>query len=99
MYPHLPIPTEIAFEPVNLCNAKCFCCPYSWLGEDKNYTSKKIKYMSLHIFIIGTFSSFLNIELMLPLWLGIIISVLMPVLIILEVEKEIKRDIQKNKFG
>ena len=61
----------------------------SWNFE-QNYTSKKIKYMSLHIFIIGTFSSFLNIELMWSLWLGIIISVLMPVLMILEVEKELK---------
>ncbi|MDA9669359.1 SdpI family protein [Flavobacteriaceae bacterium] len=56
----------------------------------QNYTSKKMKYMSLYIFIIGAFSSFLNIELMWSLWLGIIISVLMPVLMILEVEKELK---------
>ena len=56
----------------------------------QNYTSKKMKYMSLYIFIIGAFLSFLNIELMWSLWLGIIISVLMPVLMILEVEKELK---------
>ena len=56
----------------------------------QNYTSKKMKYMSLYIFIIGAFSSFLKIELMWSLWLGIIISVLMPVLMILEVEKELK---------
>ena len=56
----------------------------------QNYTSKKMKYISLYIFIIGAFLSFLNIELMWSLWLGIIISVLMPVLIILEVEKELK---------
>jgi len=49
MYPHLPIPTEIAFEPVNLCNAKCFCCPYSWLGEDKNYTSKKMSHEQIEL--------------------------------------------------
>ena len=54
------------------------------------YTSKKMKYMSLYIFIIGAFLSFLNIELMWSLWLGIIISVLMHVLMILEVEKELK---------
>ena len=54
------------------------------------YTSKKMKYMSLYIFIIGAFLSFLNIELMRSLWLGIIISVLMSVLMILEVEKELK---------
>ena len=51
---------------------------------------KKMKYISLYIFIIGAFLSFLNIELMWSLWLGIIISVLMPVLMILEVEKELK---------
>tara|TARA_B100001093_G_scaffold45386_1_gene38551 strand:+ start:355 stop:522 length:168 start_codon:yes stop_codon:yes gene_type:complete len=49
-----------------------------------------MKYMSLYIFIIGAFLSFLNIELIWSLWLGIIISVLMPVLMILEVEKELK---------
>jgi len=49
-----------------------------------------MKYMSLYILIIGAFSSFLKIELMWSLWLGIIISVLMPVLMILEVEKELK---------
>ena len=61
----------------------------SW-NFSQNYTSKKMKYMSLYIFIIGAFSSFLNIELMWSLWLGIIISILMPVLVILEVEKELK---------
>ena len=49
-----------------------------------------MKDISLYIFIIGAFSIFLNIELMWSLWLGIIISVLMPVLMILEVEKELK---------
>ena len=61
----------------------------SW-NFSQNYTSKKMKYISLYIFIIGAFSIFLNIELMWSLWLGIIISILMPVLVILEVEKELK---------
>ncbi|MDG1686989.1 MAG: SdpI family protein [Flavobacteriaceae bacterium] len=61
----------------------------SW-NFSQNYTSKKMKYISLYIFIIGAFSIFLNIELMWSLWLGIIISILMPVLMILEVEKELK---------
>jgi MoaA/NifB/PqqE/SkfB family radical SAM enzyme len=40
--PHgqLPFPTELAFEPVQLCNASCFCCPYSWLKEDDEYRGK-----------------------------------------------------------
>ena len=55
-----------------------------------------MKYISLYIFIIGAFSIFLNIELMWSLWLGIIISILMPVLMILEVEKRAKNEISKR---
>ena len=55
-----------------------------------------MKYISLYIFIIGAFSIFLNIELMWSLWLGIIISILMPVVMILEVEKRAKNEISKR---
>ena len=54
-----------------------------------------MKYIILYMFIIGAFSSFLTIELMWSLWLGIIISVLMPVLMILEVERA-KNEIPKR---
>ena len=37
MYKEIPLPTSIAFEPINLCNAKCYCCPYTTLSEDKTY--------------------------------------------------------------
>ena len=37
-----PIPTSLAFEPINLCNAKCFCCPYTEFSEDKTFTSQKM---------------------------------------------------------
>ena len=40
MYQPVPLPTSIAFEPINLCNAKCFCCPYTTLSEDKTYHGK-----------------------------------------------------------
>ena len=40
MYQPIPLPTSIAFEPINLCNAKCFCCPYTTLSEDKTYHGK-----------------------------------------------------------
>ena len=39
----LPTPVELAFEPVNLCNAKCFCCPYTFLQEDKSYRGKRMQ--------------------------------------------------------
>ena len=41
-YAKIPIPTFIAFEPINLCNAKCFCCPYTTLSEDKSYHGKRM---------------------------------------------------------
>ena len=37
-----PIPFSIAFEPINLCNAKCFCCPYTEYSDDKTFTSQKM---------------------------------------------------------
>ena len=39
----LPTPVELAFEPVNLCNAKCFCCPYTFLEKDKEYRGKRMQ--------------------------------------------------------
>ena len=39
-YREIPLPTSIAFEPINLCNAKCYCCPYTTLSEDKTYHGK-----------------------------------------------------------
>jgi len=41
-YAKIPMPTFIAFEPINLCNAKCFCCPYTTLSEDKTYHGKQM---------------------------------------------------------
>ena len=38
----LSTPIELAFEPINLCNAKCFCCPYTYLEKDKEYRGKKM---------------------------------------------------------
>lgn len=41
-YRYIPIPLIIAFEPINLCNAKCYCCPYTRLSEDKSYHGKRM---------------------------------------------------------
>ena len=40
MYQPIPLPTSIAFEPINLCNAKCYCCPYTTLSQDETYHGK-----------------------------------------------------------
>jgi MoaA/NifB/PqqE/SkfB family radical SAM enzyme len=42
LYNKIPLPVSIAFEPINLCNAKCFCCPYTTLSEDKTYHGVKM---------------------------------------------------------
>ncbi len=40
--PRLKFPTELEFEPIQLCNALCFTCPYTTLQEDKEYRGKKM---------------------------------------------------------
>lgn len=45
--PHLNLvrfnfPTELEFEPIQLCNAKCFCCPYTNLSNSPEYTKKRM---------------------------------------------------------
>ena len=37
-----PVPLALAFEPINLCNAKCFCCPYTEFSEDKSFITQKM---------------------------------------------------------
>ena len=39
---HFPIPTQLCFEPIQLCNAACFMCPYTWLSKDKEYRGVKM---------------------------------------------------------
>jgi len=41
-YPRFKFPTELEFEPVQLCNALCFTCPYTSLQESKEYKRKKM---------------------------------------------------------
>ena len=38
----MPFPTELEFEPIQLCNALCFVCPYTRLQNDKEYRGKKM---------------------------------------------------------
>ena len=35
-------PISMAFEPVQLCNARCFCCPYTFLREQDGYKNKRM---------------------------------------------------------
>lgn len=57
--PRLPFPTELEFEPIQLCNAKCFVCPYSRLQEDKDYRGKKMSPDKIE-FLIKDFGSLIK---------------------------------------
>jgi hypothetical protein len=39
---HNLFPTSMAFEPIQVCNANCYCCPYTWLSKNKEYTKQKM---------------------------------------------------------
>ena len=37
-----PVPLALAFEPINLCNARCFCCPYTEFADDKSFIKQRM---------------------------------------------------------
>lgn len=37
MTQHFAVPPQLAFEPIQLCNATCYMCPYTWLSKSKEY--------------------------------------------------------------
>lgn len=49
--PRLAFPTELEFEPIQLCNALCFTCPYPRLQEDKEYRGKKMSREKIKILL------------------------------------------------
>ena len=51
LIPRLKFPTEMEFEPIQLCNALCFTCPYTFLQEDKNYRGKKMGRDNINILL------------------------------------------------
>ena len=61
-----PIPTGISFEPINLCNAKCFCCPYTDFSKDKSYTSQKMSKDQIE-FLMADFNRLIK-KYRLPNW-------------------------------
>ena len=48
---HFPIPTQLCFEPIQLCNAACFMCPYTWLSKDKEYRGVRMSREQIKILI------------------------------------------------
>ena len=37
-----PVPLALAFEPINLCNARCFCCSYTEFADDKSFIKQRM---------------------------------------------------------
>ena len=48
---HFPIPTQLCFEPIQLCNAACFMCPYTWLSKDTEYRGVRMSREQIKILI------------------------------------------------
>ena len=46
-----PVPLALAFEPINLCNARCFCCPYTEFADDKSFIKQKMSKEQVTIMI------------------------------------------------
>ncbi len=57
--PRLPFPTEMEFEPIQLCNAQCFVCPYTRLQKDKDYRGKRMSKDQIE-FILKEFGTLLK---------------------------------------
>ena len=49
--PRLKFPTELEFEPIQLCNALCFTCPYTLLQENSEYRGKKCLEKKFHYYL------------------------------------------------
>ena len=49
--PRLKFPTELEFEPIQLCNAMCFTCPYTFLQENRDYRGKKMGRDNINILL------------------------------------------------
>ncbi len=46
-----PVPLALAFEPINLCNARCFCCPYTEFADDKSFITQKMSKEQIKVLI------------------------------------------------
>jgi len=57
--PRLKFPTELNFEPIQLCNALCTTCPYPMLEKDSEYKGKKMSADQI-FFLLSDFGNLLK---------------------------------------
>jgi hypothetical protein len=49
----LNFPTDLEFEPIQLCNAKCFSCPYTTLSNEPEYTKQRMTRQQVESLLIS----------------------------------------------
>lgn len=49
--PRLKFPTELEFEPIQLCNAKCFTCPYTFLEKEPDYKNVRMSRENIEVLL------------------------------------------------
>ncbi len=62
----------------------------------QSLSSKKMKNMSFHMIGLGLIMSFVKLEILLSLWIGITIVISMVVLVIFQNENELKKHLSKK---
>lgn len=49
-------PQILHFEPINLCQASCFMCPYSWLKDDPSFYKKTMAPYKIELLLADFYS-------------------------------------------
>ena len=56
----LNFPTELEFEPIQLCNAKCFTCPYTKLSQLPDYTKQRMSRQQIEKLLTNFYENLLR---------------------------------------
>ena len=62
----------------------------------QSYAAKKMQQMALYMVLAGIGFNFIETGKIWSIWLGIVVIILMPIWMIIEVEKELKKRFPKN---
>ena len=67
-------------------------------GYSQTLSAKKIQQLGVYLFFGGILAFFINIDHFFAMWIGISLVTGSPVLLIFQLEKELKRRFPKNSF-
>ncbi|MEK9612328.1 MAG: SdpI family protein [Flavobacteriaceae bacterium] len=62
----------------------------------QEYSSDKMRKYSLYMILLGVLFSFFELEGIGSLWLGLVLTILVPVIMMIEVERELKKRFPKE---